>query len=64
MKPITIVIFILGIIFFVIALIAYYFTDIEYLTLPIVLKSKTSGIKITGNMNGKYIYVKVVPFET
>lgn len=31
-----IVIFILGIIFFVIALIAYYFTDIEYLTLPIV----------------------------
>ena len=27
------------------------------------LKSKTSGIKITGNMNGKYIYVKVVPFE-
>ena len=28
------------------------------------LKSKTSGIKITGNMNGKYIYVKVVPFET
>ena len=27
------------------------------------LKSKTSGIKITSNMNGKYIYVKVVPFE-
>lgn len=27
------------------------------------LKSKTSGIKITGNMNGKYIYVKAVPFE-
>ena len=27
------------------------------------LKSKTSGIKITGNMDDKYIYVKVVPFE-
>ena len=27
------------------------------------LKSKTSGIKITGNIDGKYIYVKVVPFE-
>lgn len=27
------------------------------------LKSKTSGIKITANMDDKYIYVKVVPFE-
>lgn len=27
------------------------------------LKSKTSGIKITGNMDDKYIYIKVVPFE-
>ena len=27
------------------------------------LKSKTSGIKITGNINGKYIYVKALPFE-
>lgn len=28
------------------------------------LKSKTSGIKITGNINDRYIYVKVVPFES
>lgn len=27
------------------------------------LKSKTSGIKITGNRNNEYIYVKVVPYE-
>jgi hypothetical protein len=27
------------------------------------LKSKTSGIKITGNIDDRYIYVKVVPFE-
>ena len=27
------------------------------------LKSKKSGIKITSNMNGKYIYIKIVPFE-
>lgn len=27
------------------------------------LKSKTSGIKITGNMNDRNTYVKVVPFE-
>lgn len=27
------------------------------------LKSETSGIKITGNMDDKYIYVKLVPFE-
>lgn len=27
------------------------------------LKSKTSGIKITSNMNNRYIYVKLVPYE-